>query len=167
MIICAVVCVTINTFSLVYFQIKHCDDLGIPAGKSSTLFMLIGVFAAVGRLGAGCLCDIKRVNSLFLYQAAVFVLGASTILFSQAKTFDSLAAVVVVFSVADGVMVSTFIIVLFRTVQVSQRAPCLGFSMMSAGVFIVCSPPLSGELVYFQGVTLTERMRVQSPLPSS
>ena len=114
--------------------------------------MLIGVFAAVGRLGAGCLCDIKRVNSLFLYQAAMFVLGASTILLSQAKTFDSLAAVVVVFSVADGAMVSTVIIVLFRSVQVFQRAPCLGFNMMSAGVFIVCSPPLSGELVYFQVV---------------
>ena len=114
--------------------------------------MLIGVFAAVGRLGAGCLCDIERVNSLFLYQAAMFVLGASTILLSQAKTFDSLAAVVVVFSVADGALVSTVIIVLFRSVQVFQRAPCLGFNMMFAGVFIVCSPPLSGELVYFQVV---------------
>ena len=103
---------------------------------------------AVGRLGAGCLCDIKRVNSLFLYQAAVFVVGASTILFLQAKTFDSLAAVVVVFSIADGLMVSTFIIVLFRSVEASQRAPCLGFCMTSAGIFIICSPPLSGKLVY-------------------
>ena len=146
-----VICVTINRFqsrALFYFQIKHCDDLGIPADKSSTLFMLIGVFAAVGRLGAGCLCGIKRVNSLFLYQAAVFVVGASTLLFLQAKTFNSLAAVVVVFSLADGLMVSTFIIVLFRSVEVSQRAPCLGFSLMSAGIFIVCSPPLSGKLVY-------------------
>ena len=134
------------------FQIKHCDDLGIPADESSTLFLFIGVFAAIGRLGAGCLCDIKRVNSFFLYQAAVFLMGASTILFLQAKTYASLAAVVVVFSVADGLMVSTFIIVLFKSVQVSQRAPCLGFSMMSAGIFIVSSPPLSGEWVYFLDV---------------
>lgn len=138
-----------------YFQIKHCDDLGIPSDKSSTLFMFIGVFAAVGRLGAGCLCDIKRVNPLFLYQAALFIVGASTILFLQAKTFAFLAVLVAVFSVADGLMVSAFIIVLFRSVQVSQRAPCLGFCMMSAGIFIVGSPPLSGKSIYFLVVTLT------------
>lgn len=138
-----------------YFQIKHCDDLGIPGDKSSTLFMFIGVFAAVGRLGAGCLCDIKRVNPLFLYQAALFIVGASTILFLQAKTFAFLAVLVAVFSVADGLMVSAFIIVLFRSVQVSQRAPCLGFCMMSAGIFIVGSPPLSGKSIYFLVVTLT------------
>ena len=86
------------------------------------------------------------------------VVGASTILFLQAKTYASLAAVVVVFSVADGMMVSTFIIVLFRSVQVSQRAPCLGFSMMAAGIFIVSSPPLSGESVYFLVVTLEREL---------
>ena len=148
------------SFFLSFFQIKHCDDLGIPADKSSTLFLFIGVFAAVGRLSAGCLCNMKRVNSLFLYQAAVFVMGASTMLFLQAKTYAPLAAVVVVFSLADGLMVSTCIIVLFRSVQVSQRAPSLGFSMMAGGIFIVCSPPLSGESVYFLDVTLRERMGV-------
>lgn len=146
---------TSPSFSSFFFlQIKHCDDLGIAANKSSTLFSFIGVFAAVGRLGAGCLCDIKRINSLFLYQSAVFVSGASTILFLQAKTYASLAAVVVVFSVADGLMVSTFIIELFRSVQLSQRAPCLGFCMMVSGIFVMCSPPLSGESVYFVIVTL-------------
>ena len=124
--------------------------------------MFIGVFAAVGRLGAGCLCDIKRVNPLFLYQAALFIVGASTILFLQAKTFAFLAVLVAVFSVADGLMVSAFIIVLFRSVQVSQRAPCLGFCMMSAGIFIVGSPPLSGKSIYFLVVTLTLKMVVQA-----
>lgn len=160
-----VISVSIIFFSvfLSFFQIKHCDDLGIPADKSSTLFLFIGVFAAVGRLSAGCLCNIKCVNSLFLYQAAVFVMGASTMLFLQAKTYAPLAAVVVVFSLADGLMVSTYIIMLFRSVQVSQRAPCLGFGMMVAGIFIVCSPPLSGESLYFLDVTLRERMGFQSP----
>lgn len=154
------VSIILFSFFLSFFQIKHCDDLGIPADKSSTLFLFIGVFAAVGRLSAGCLCNMKRVNSLFLYQAAVFVMGASTMLFLQAKTYAPLAAVVVVFSLADGLMVSTCIIVLFRSVQVSQRAPSLGFSMMAGGIFIVCSPPLSGESVYFLDVTLRERMGV-------
>ena len=123
---------------------KHCDDLGIPADKSSTLFSFLGIFAAIGRLAGGCLCDIKCINSLFLYQAAVFVSGAATMLFVQTKTYASLAPVVIMFSVADGLMVSTFIIELFKSVQVTQRAPSLGFCMMPAGVLVFCSPPLSG-----------------------
>ncbi|KAL9954124.1 hypothetical protein ACROYT_G041622 [Oculina patagonica] len=135
-----------NFFRMVPYVhlIKHCDDLGIPADKSSTLFPFLGVFAAIGRLGGGCLCDIKCINSLFLYQAAVFVAGTATMLFVQTKTYASLAAVVVMFSVADGLMVSTFIIELFKSVQVSQRAPGLGFCMMAAGILVFCSPPLSG-----------------------
>lgn len=127
------------------FQMKHCDDLGIPADKSSTLFLFLGLFAATGRLVAGFLCDITCINSQFLYQAAVLVCGASTMLLTVAKTYSSLAAVVVMFSVADGLMVSTFIIELFKSVKESQRASCLGFCMLMAGVFVFCGPPVSGE----------------------
>lgn len=132
-------------FFLFFFQIKHCDDLGIPADKSSTLFSFLGIFAAIGRLAAGFLCDIKYINSLFLYQTAVFVSGTATMLFTQTKTYPSLVAVVIMFSIGDGLMVSSFIIELFKSVQVSQRAPCLGFCMMAAGFLVFGSPPLSGE----------------------
>ncbi|KAJ7330734.1 hypothetical protein OS493_021663 [Desmophyllum pertusum] len=124
--------------------IKHCDDLGIPADRSSSLFSFLGVFAAIGRLGGGCICDIKRINSLFLYQAAVFVAGTATMLFILADTYASLVAVVIMFSVADGLMVSTFIIELFKSVEDSERAPCLGFCMMAAGILVFGSPPLTG-----------------------
>lgn len=124
--------------------IKHCDDLGIPPGKSTTLFLLIGLFASTGRLMAGFLCDIRFINSRFLYQAAVFTVGASTLLLIPAKTFASVAVVIVLFSLADGLMISTFIIDLFKSMKESQRASCLGFTMFMGGVFVFFAPPLSG-----------------------
>ena len=129
---------------LILFQIKHCDDLGIPPGKSTTLFLLIGLFASTGRLMAGFLCDIRFINSRFLYQAAVFTVGASTLLLIPAKTFASVAVVIVLFSLADGLMISTFIIDLFKSMKESQRASCLGFTMFMGGVFVFFAPPLSG-----------------------
>jgi len=136
----------VNFFRMIPYVhlMKYCDDLGIPADRSSTLFLFLGLFAAIGRLSAGFLCDIRCINSQFLYQASVFISGASTMLLVLAKTYSSLAAVVVFFSAADGMMVSTFIIELFKSVKESQRASCLGFCMMVAGFFVFCGPPLSG-----------------------
>ena len=124
---------------------KYCDDLGIPADKSSTLFLFVGLFAATGRLVAGFLCDLSCIKSLFLYQAAVLVSGLSTLLLVLARTYSTLAAVIIFFSLADGLMVSTYIIELFKSVKESQRASALGFCMMVAGVFVFGGPPLSGE----------------------
>ena len=76
----------------------------------------------------------------------MLVSGAATILLTLAKTFTSLAAIVIMFSLADGLMVSTFIIELFKSVKETERAPGLGFCMMAAGILVFCSPPLSGRI---------------------
>lgn len=93
---------------------------------------------------AGFLCDIRFVNSRFLYQAAVFTMGASTLLLIPAKTYTSVAVVIVLFSLGDGLMISTFVIDLFKSVKESQRASCLGFTMFMGGLFVFFAPPLSG-----------------------
>ena len=75
----------------------------------------------------------------------MFILGAAILLLIPAKTYSSLVAVVVLFSVADGLMVSTFIIELFKSVMESQRASSLGFCMLIGCVSVFCGPPVSGE----------------------
>ena len=134
------------------FQMKFCrDDLGMAADKSSTLFLFIGFFAATGRIGAGILCDLSCINSQFLYQAAVFMSGASIMLLVVAKTYPALAGVVVLFSLADGLTVSSFIIELFKSVKESQRASSLGFCMMAGVICTFSSPPLSGKYFVLSG----------------
>ncbi|KAL9954134.1 hypothetical protein ACROYT_G041632 [Oculina patagonica] len=126
--------------------IKHCDDLDIPADKSSTLYLFIGIFASLGRLGAGLLCNMECTNSLRLFQAAVFVMGASTMLLTLAKSYAALAVYAITFSIADGMLITTFIIecMNMESVEESKRASAFGFALMSSGILALCSPPLSG-----------------------
>jgi len=124
--------------------VKHCDDLGISGDKSSTLYLFIGIFATVGRLGGGFLCNIKSVKAIRLFQVAAFIVGTSTMLLTLTKTYGTLVAYAIVFSLADGMMVTTCLIVLLNSVKEALRASAFGFSMMCAGVGAVTSPPLSG-----------------------
>ena len=127
------------------FQIKHCDDLGISADKSSTLFLFIGIFATFGRLGGGLLCNIKCFKARLLYQVATFIMGASTMIMTQVNSYGPMVAYAIVFSAADGMSVTTYIIELLDSLEESKKASVFGFSMMFAGVGALSGPPLSGR----------------------
>lgn len=129
-----------------YFQVKHCDDLGIPADKSSTLFLFLGIFAALGRLGGGFLCNMRFIKVRFLQQAAAFIVGSSTMLLTLAKTYAALVTFVIVFAVADGIMVTSFIIECMELVEASKRASAFGIFMLVGGIVGMASAPLAGIL---------------------
>ncbi|XP_068729976.1 monocarboxylate transporter 2-like [Montipora capricornis] len=142
-----VMSVIVNFYRIIPYVhlMKFCrDDLGMAADRSSTLFLFVGFFAATGRLGAGILCDFNCINSQFLFQAAVFMSGASIMLLVVAKTYPALAGVVVLFSLADGLTVSSFIIELLMSVKESQRASSLGLCWIAGVICTFGSPPLSG-----------------------
>ena len=138
-------CIVLKPYTCQYFQVKHCNDLGISADKSSTLYLFIGIFATVGRLGGGFLCNIKSVKAIRLFQVAAFIVGTSTMLLTLTKTYGALVAYAIVFSLADGIMVTTYIIAVLNSVKEALRASTFGFSMMCAGVGALSSPPLSGR----------------------
>ena len=127
-------------------QIKYCNDLGIPADKSSTVYLFIGIFSSLGRFGGGFLCDIKCINTRLLFQATTFIMGASTMLLTLAKTYGALVAYAIVFSAADGLMITTFIIECLKSVEEWEKASVFGLQMMFSGVFALSSPPLSDRL---------------------
>ena len=129
-----------------YFQVKHCDDLGIPADKSSTLFLFLGIFAALGRLGGGFLCNMRFIKVRFLQQAAAFIVGSTTILLILAKTYAALVTIIITFAVADGIMVASLIIECMECVEESKRAPTFGIFMLVGGIVGMASPPLAGIL---------------------
>ena len=133
-----------------FFQIKYCDDLGIPADKSSLLYLFIGIFATIGRLGGGFLCNLRFIKARFLHQAVSFVIGVSTMLIPLATTYAGLIAFVIIFSVADGIMITTIIIECMESVDESKRVSTFGFLLMAAGVFALGSPPLSGIQGYLK-----------------
>ena len=68
-------------------------------------------------------------------------------LLTVAKTYVALVVYAITFSLADGMMITTFIIecMHMETVEESKRASVFGFTMMSSGIFALGSPPLSGR----------------------
>ena len=125
---------------------KHCDDLGIPADKSSTLFLFLGIFAALGRLGGGSLCNMRFIKVRFLQQAATFIVGSSTMLLTLAKNYAALVTYVITFSLADGIMITSLIIECMESVEESKRALTFGYLMLAGGMLGMTSPPLAGSL---------------------
>ena len=131
-----------------FFQVEHCHDLGIPAEKSSILYLFLGVFASVGRLGGGFLCNLKFMNAGLLFQVATFVMGASTMIMPIANSYGPLVVYAIVFSLSDGAMVTTFIIDLLNSVQESKRASVFGFAMLGGGITALASPPIAGWVFF-------------------
>ena len=149
---------------------KYCDDLGIPADKSSTLFLFLGIFAALGRLGGGFLCNMRFIKAGFLQQAATFIVGSSTMLLTLAKTYVAVVTYVITFAIADGMMVTSVIIECMELVEDSKRASTFGFFMLFGGIVGMTSPPFAGSLslINIQSHIQSQAIRLFHPsiLPS-
>ena len=128
-----------------HFQMKHCDDLGILADKSSTIYMVIGIFASLGRIGGGFLCDLKFVNSRLLLQASIFIMAASTMLLTLAKTYFGVFTYAIFFSSADGLMITSMIVETLKAVKEDEKASAVGLLMLFSGISALIGPPLSGR----------------------
>lgn len=63
------------------------------------------------------------------------------------KTYGALVAYAIVFSLSDGLMVTSFIIEFLNSVEESKKSSALGYSMLAGGAGAMVSPPLSGKLL--------------------
>lgn len=73
-------------------------------------------------------------------------MGASTMLLSLAQTYAALALYAIVFSMADGILLSTFIVECMEVVdEESKRASLIGLIIVCGAGFLLGAPPLFGE----------------------
>lgn len=66
-------------------------------------------------------------------------------LLTLANTYAGLVVFVIIFSVADGIMITTIVIECMESLEESKRASAFGILMMITSVFALGSPPLSGR----------------------
>ena len=123
---------------------KHSGALGISADRASTLFIFIGLASIVGRLIAGFICDFRRVNSVYVYQASMLVLGVATLLSTLATTYVPLAVYASVFGFCDGAFITTLNICLLKSVDAPRRTSAIGLQNQVVSFFIASGPPVSG-----------------------
>ena len=118
--------------------------MGISAEKGSRLFIYYGLCSAIGRLLAGILCNYKKVNTFFVFQAAEVVAGLSTILVTLTTTYTSLVIYVAVYGLSDGFFFTSLSVILL-TASPLKTAAVLGWEMMVVSLFLASGPPLAGK----------------------
>ena len=130
-------------FYLCYFQIRYCEDLGISAEKASKLFIYYGGCSAIGRVLAGILCSHRRINAFFIFQAAEFVAGLSTILVTLTSSYSWLVVYIVIYGLSDGFFFTSLSINLLTACPLKTPA-VLGWEMLLASLTLASGPPLAG-----------------------
>lgn len=67
-------------------------------------------------------------------------------LLSLAQTYAALAVYAIVFSMADGMLVSTFMVECMEVVdEESKKASIVGFIILGGAGFLLSAPPLIGK----------------------
>ena len=92
-------------------------------------------------------------------------------LLSLAQTYAALALYAIVFSMADGILLSTFIVECMEVVdEESKRASLIGLITVCGAGFVLGAPPLFGECDAIQHIHCTSHLDqsgVHGPRPTA
>lgn len=124
--------------------VRFCEDLGFSADKASKLYIYYGLSSSIARVLAGRICDIKLINSFYVYQSVEFIVGLSSILVTLAKDYAALIVFMVVYGICDGTFVTTLNVILMTCVDTDKRPASLGWNMQVTSIFLASGPPIAG-----------------------
>ena len=111
------------------------------------LFLFMGVFMAVGRLTTAALLSVmRRINTMYLFQASLCFMGVAMLLVAPAKTYIHFIAFAVMFGFFDGMHIALFHVQMMVRIRASQRASALGIVFLTNAAFTVGGPPFSGKV---------------------
>jgi len=125
--------------------IRYSQEMGISSEKGSKLFIYYGLCSTIGRLLGGIVCNHRRVNPFFVFQAAEFVAGLSTILVTLATSYAPLVIYIIIYGLADGFFFNS-LCVLLLVASPLKIAAVIGWEMTLVSFFLASGPPLAGLL---------------------
>lgn len=115
---------------------RHCEDLGIPADKSSKLLMVYGLTSYVMRIITGRLCDMKGINPIYVFQFGMLTSGVAVMLFGVPASYVPLTVISAFFGVGDGTSLTAGNLLLLTTVEPKKRASPFGLANMLISISI-------------------------------
>ena len=87
---------------------KYSEDNGISAQAASRLFIFIGLASSLARIITGKLCNNKKVNSIFTYQASMLLAALSVFLLQFAATkYWLLIVFSFIYGFSDGIFMTS------------------------------------------------------------
>lgn len=101
--------------------VKFSEDVGISPQKASRLSIFIGLASAVGRITTGRLCNDKRVNPVYIYQACLVIAALATSILPMAKEYWQIIIFSATFGLSEGVFITTQNFILLTCVDKKRR----------------------------------------------
>ena len=110
--------------------------------------MIYGIASGVTRVVTGRLCDLNRVNPVYVFQSGMALAGFSVLLFGMPSTYVPLAIISVFYGTGDGVCSSVSNLLLLTTVEPKRRASAFGMANLLISVSIATGAPLAGWSIF-------------------
>ena len=127
-------------------QVSHVEGLGVNPSNAALLIGYMSIASTIGRLIFGKFSDHPMVNRLYLTQFAVLGFGVTTTLIPIATSYQSLAAMVVMLGLFDGLYVVLIAVVNTDIVGAHKLSHALGNLYGAISVTITVGPPLAGNV---------------------
>lgn len=130
------------------FQVRHCEGLEISTDKSSKMLIIYGIASCVTRVVAAPLCDLNRVDPVYVFQSGMTFAGFSVLLFGVLSAYVPLAISSVFYGIGDGVCLSVSNLLPLTTVEPKRRASAFGMANLLISVSIATGAPLAGWSIF-------------------
>lgn len=166
-------CIGVFLFSLgAYPPVLLIEDVALSQGLIEEISVIplvsIGAIATcVGKLGLGCLVDIRWINGIYLYAFTMFAGGVSLLLIPFIKSYLGMQILCVVMGFFSGNWSLTSYITT-RIVGLDKLTQAHGVLMFFGGIGIMLGPPVVGTEVspgLFGSITKTHPSAVHYTLP--
>uniref|UniRef100_A0A0L8IG35 Major facilitator superfamily (MFS) profile domain-containing protein n=1 Tax=Octopus bimaculoides TaxID=37653 RepID=A0A0L8IG35_OCTBM len=115
--------------------------------KSAILMSLLGLFTTIGEIFLGVFVDLLHFKSNNLYIFSLLIFAITTIMMPYCYTFQYIAPVVCIYSVAHGFIVSLRLVLTTEAVGIQHSTKAYSFVSVTSGIAGLFTPPLFG-LVY-------------------
>ena len=138
----------LNNYISFVFQKRHAVLLGVPDENASFLIGILSITSTIGKVFAGKIADLQRVNILYMYQAGLLTMSISTTLLPMGKGYPALVAYALIFGLAEACFVVLIPLVTKEIVGIGRLSPALGSLFMIMSIPTMVGPPVAGEHVY-------------------
>ncbi|XP_036366583.1 monocarboxylate transporter 12-like [Octopus sinensis] len=137
----------IGAITIMYIAPLAVWSFGISQQRSAILMSLLGIFTTVGNIFVGMLVDLLHLRSNNLYIFSMLIFAITIIMMPYCYSFQYIAPVVCIYSVAHGFIVSLRLVLTTESVGIQHSTKAYSFVSVTSGIAGLFTPPLFG-LVY-------------------
>ncbi|XP_070568503.1 monocarboxylate transporter 10-like [Ptychodera flava] len=138
--------------SLIYMEyylpyvhlIKFSELHGVSANDGAMLICYLGIATTIGRIVFGKLCDVTKVNRVYIDQASMLIGGVATLLLPLATEYPWMVVYVVCYGFADSIFTTLLPVITQDLVGAERMTDAWGIMLAFCSVAYTLGPPIAG-----------------------